>query len=279
MKRLFTLLALLLCGPAFAQVMGKPASPVTFNPAVFGANSTPAPDSYYHIDEGTGTTLTNIGKDAGSYDGTITGADWTTDDGSTVLRFITANSDKVEFALPGITAFPFTVAVWAEIVTTGSGGDLISVGNIGTAGLYHSITTAATDRVGVRSDDGTTTANQLAAPIAASNILDVYHLVVAAFDSSTSKRIYAANDASGTLTTSIGFGTGINAMRLGMRANSGGASPADVHIAGAAVWKGVALTAAQIQTDLYNGGAWPPFVTTEDDTRRRVILMRRRGRL
>jgi hypothetical protein len=243
--------------------MGKPASPVTFNPAAFGANSCPAPDSYYHIDEGTGTTLTNIGKDTGSFDGTITGADWGTEDGSTKLTGVSANVDVVEFPIQGITGYPFSFAVWAKKTITGSASGLLHVGDESASQVTYGIDTFASDRVAVVVQNGGSLLSDVSNGTAQSNILDVYHMVVVAFDSATSRRIYVANDSTATATTSVAFDAGVDFMTLFARARgTDGDTNGDYAVVGLAVWKSVALTADQVTTDLYNGGSWPPFVTT-----------------
>lgn len=91
MKRIILALTLLVSGLAHAavDVTAKPASGTyTFNGSWTGANSTPAPTSYYHFDEGSGTALTDIGTD-GSYDiSSFTGTpDWTTCSGVACLNF------------------------------------------------------------------------------------------------------------------------------------------------------------------------------------------------
>jgi hypothetical protein len=278
MKRLI-LLALLACVPAFAQVFDKPASPVAFDPATFGANSTPAPDSYYHIDEGSGTTLENIGKDAGSFDCTINGSDWGTDDGSDILTHVSANSDSVECAIPGITAYPFTLAVWVKKTVTGKVGLIINVGDASGNSRF-GIGDTATDRANIQAENSGLDSATIT-PSGDSNILDVWHLVVVAFDSATSRRGYvkdvAGGTGTGTGTVSKAFDTNSDVMRLGVVANSGTQNFSDESIAGFAVWKGVALTADQITVDLWNSGAWPSFVETSTAStatqRRRRMMM------
>lgn len=264
MRQLWLLL-FLLCGAAQAQVFNKPASPVEFDPAAFGANSTPAPDSYYHFDEGSGTTLENIGKDAGNYDCTINGSDWTTDSGSPILANVAANGDYVTCPLPGITGYPFSMAAWYQKTTSGGGSQVLSVGDASVTNVHYGISDSSSDRVGVNAQN-TTLDNTLAAPSGNSVALNNWSLVVVVFNSATDRDIFMKNEAGteadNTGTTSVAFNGDTDRMSFFARAGNNFPSKADAEIAGVAIWKGVALSEAQVYTDLWNGADWAPFVDT-----------------
>lgn len=270
-KRLLLTLSLLTSGAqAAVDLTTKPASGTfTFNSSWTGANGAVEPTTYYHIDEGSGTTLNDLGAE--NADGTITGADWITDGSAAALDFVSTNVDYVtNLAAWGITntSSDWTVAILISVDSGAAGQTFFSLGNT-TLAVNHASQAYMAGRVSSGS--------------AYHNVLNRYHGGTAQSDNgavltSTQWQLFWYQWKASTRTLKVyrdngTEDTGISLVvtsgqqvpdstdgRIGAVAASGLDDPADARIAGVYIWKSTALTAAQMQDVCdWNGSNCEPW--------------------
>jgi hypothetical protein len=268
-KRLLLTLSLLASGAhAAVDLTAKPASGTfTFNSSWTGANGAVEPTTYYHIDEGSGTTLNDLGAE--NADGTITGADWVTDGSAAALDFVSANVDYVtNLAAWGIanTSTDWTVAVLVSIDSGVSNDSYFSLGdttltqtNGGQEYMFGGVGTS-THTVGNRYHGGT-----LQSDNGASYTATTWQLMWFQWTASTrTLKVFTDN---GTEDTGIAMVVTSGEQvpdaadgRIGTQATSSLGQPADARIAGVYIWKSTALTAAQMQDVCnWNGSNCEPW--------------------
>jgi len=233
-------------------ILNKPGSGTwSLNTGTFGANSTPAPDSLYMM-EASGNPV-NAGKDVGSYDASANTADFTgtASSGDSYMAFTAANSDTIEWgAVFGITAYPFTFAVVAKDDTDRSDDQtFFGIGDSAAADRWYYIGVDAGEdpRISARN---TTEINK---DIVTTFNDDVWHLIVGVYTSATDRDIYMDGSLTSNDGNSVTLGT-VDQARMGARPDSSASHYYEGDIAALMVWKGAGLTAAQVQTDLYNSG-------------------------
>ncbi len=250
------------------SILGKPdKGSWGLNSDVFGANNTPAPDTLYMMEEGSGTDLANDGKDSGSYDGDITGADWsgTQSSGDGYLAFVEGNSDYVEVASAlGITDYPFTFAAVVRSTTAPSGvTGLVCLGDASAGDVAYNLQINDQEEVGMRARNTTTYQENISTADLTDN---AWHLAVVVFRSATDREIYQDDGDSADDTTSVTFNSGCDQFRIGAFADSSISNYLNADVAAVMVWKDTALTDAQVQTDLWNSGEVFPFLVAADIT-------------
>lgn len=235
------------------SIMNKPDSGSwSFSTGTFGVNDCPAPDSLFMMEETSGA-IVNSGKDIGSYDsGTVT-ADYTglAANGDSYLAFTAANSDTVEWAsVFGITSYPFTLAC----IYRGSTNATAEEGMFGVAdgtatNVYYMASRASNEQARISAKNTTA----LNASTGTAMDSSVWRLVVAVFASATDRRIYQDGGFTTQDLNSVLLGS-LTQARLGARPDSTPSNYLQGDIAAAMIWKDTALSAAQVQTDLYNAG-------------------------
>ena len=255
-KRLLLTLSLLASGAqAAVDLTAKPASGTyTFNSSWTGANGAVEPTTYYHIDEGSGATLDDLGSEAA--DGTITGADWVTDGSAAALDCVSANADHIDnLAAWGIanTSSDWTVAVLVSIDSGASSdayfslGDTTLTANNANQELMYGGIGASTHTTFNRYHGGTAQTDTGASYTATTWQLMWYQWTA----STRTLKVYTDNgteDAGISLVVTSGQQVPDAADgRLCADASSGVGSTADARIAGVYIWKSTALTAAQMQ--------------------------------
>ena len=268
-KRLLLALSLLASAAhAAVDLTAKPASgSFTFNSSWTGANGAVEPTTYYHIDEGSGTTLNDLGAE--NADGTITGADWVTDGSAAALDFVSANSDYVtNLAAWGIanTSADWTAAVLISIDSGASNDTYFSLGDTTLAladasqELANGGIGSTTHIVNNRYHGGTTQSDN-----GASYTATTWQLMWFRWTASTrTLKVFTDNGTEDTgISLVVTSGQQVPDAadgRLGAQATSGVDNRADARIAGVYIWKSTALTAAQMQDVCnWNGSSCEPW--------------------
>lgn len=235
-------------------ILNKPNSGAwTFSSDTFGANSCPAPDSLFMMEETSGQII-NSGKDLGSFDSNSLSADFTgaAATGDSYLNFIEANIDTVEWdEVFGITAYPFTMAVvFRSSFDRSSTEGIMAIGDVSESNVQYALEITGTEQASIRA--------QNTAAINASTTGNMangsWHLATVVFRNATDREVYYDGSSSTNEGNSVTFNSNIDIARMGARARGTPSNYLTGNIAALMVWKATGLSDAQVQTDLYNSG-------------------------
>lgn len=236
------------------SIRGKPNKDAwTLNPADFGANSTPAPDSLYMMEEDSGQ-LQNSGIDAPLYPSDANTGVFSGDasSGDSYLSLTSGSSQIVDWLAStwGITSFPFTFAVIVRSsVDRPAAQSIIGVGVDGVVNVRYDGGIASNEQPQVTARN-TTEINE---PVGAAFNNGNWRLLTFVFEAATNRRVYLDNLNTAQDINSVPLAS-IDQARIGARPDDTPSHYADIEIAAAMVWKDAALSTAMIQTDLWNGG-------------------------
>lgn len=244
------------------SILGKPGSGTwTFSAAAFGANSCPAPDSLYMIEEGSGQ-MVNSGKDSGSYDtasnsGVYTGAAASGD--SYVAYTASSSQESAWSGVFGITAYPFTIAVvFNDSTNRASAQAIMSLADASAGNVKYGVEILSGEQPSMKAQN-TAAINKSSGLVVNDG---AWHLIVVTFTSATDRDIYVDGSTVVNDSNSATFNSNTDVAKLGARADSTVSHYLDGGIGGVMVWKSASLSAAQVQTDLYNSGDCWGFLST-----------------
>ena len=237
------------------SIIGKPnQGSWQLKTGTFGPNNTPVPDSLFMMEEGSGQ-IQNSGVDAPLFPSDVLTAIHQGDpaSGDSFLRFENANEQVVDWnSLFGITGYPFTFAVvYQNYDGQDSDAGVFGIGDSSAPNImyYMELNAGSRGRV-VRSN--TSVVNT----ILPSGVGELQWRLLAV--------TFVADDDANIVMDDLQFENQPNVVtfnvantdfaRMGGRPKSPASHWLKGNIAAVIIWKDVALSIAQVQTDLWNGG-------------------------
>lgn len=175
-------------------------------------------------------------------------------------NFVAASSQSLDSAVAVLTVAPITLACWYFTTSNSTEQDLMSIGDTATNDERFSLTLlgdAVGDPVRAQTEAGGTNRSAITST---GYTINVWQHGCAVFASATSRTVYINGGSPGTNTDSA-TPSGLDATRIGRRANSTGGTFMGGRIAEAAIWN-VALTAAEVA--VLAGGVCPLLVRPEN---------------
>lgn len=254
--------------------------PINSKPAAFTVNTgaTWCPDLLYMIDEGSGTTLTNVGKGSAN-NGTLssTGAgsapSWTTLGGQQALQFtrgaVAADGGLVRIAnLQGVTS-QFTAVVLFQRANLSTVDALFSVADISTANIYASMQVSGAEALQAYN-------NYTTGATVTGSTITVNQVEMAALKFKASEMGVSLNGGAfttGSHNTALFPDGAWDGFSVGATADSTPTNCGSVYVVGVAIYSNAYLTDGDISTIYNSGDVWSSFGVTALASTPRLMLM------
>lgn len=245
---------------------------------VVNTGATWCPDLLYMLDEGAGTTLSNVGKGSAN-NGTLssTGAgsapSWTTLGGQGALQFtrgaVAADGGLVRTSnLQGVTS-QFTAIVLFQRANLSTVDTLFSVADISTTNIYASMQVSGGEALQAVN-------NYTSSATVTGSTITVDQIEMAAIKFKASEMGVSLNG--GAFTTgahnTASFPAGAwDGFSIGATADSSPTNCGTIYVVGVAIYADAYLSDGNIST-IYNGGdVWSSFGVTAATSKNRLMLM------
>lgn len=265
MRKLLSILLLLASGFAHAVVdmADKPAAgSYSYNTGWAGASGVTEPSCYWHMDEGTGTTLQSQG-DCGDNDFTLTGPDWSTEGSAATLTFVEANNDYATALDAGIDGTTdFTMAILVKF-TSDENHDVMMTGDNSVTNKYQGHHATTNCEAGAKFRNTTLGSGGATADMVCNDT--TWHLLWYVWDADAgvsgglAQMLYDNSlywDAGLLTLDAADANFNGNALAIGSLVSSTPAGSLDAEVGGFMVWAGVELSEAQMDDIHDNMWAW-----------------------